>query len=538
MRSVLRQQPAVLVSLLFSTVIFTMYLAAARHTGGMFVYPLDDSYIHLALARTLVLHHNWGINPTEFASASSSPGWTVLLAMTDAVGGLHLVNGIILNAICAIALLFAVDHSIKIFVPSVRLWFRYLTLVAILFCTPLTSLTMIGMEHVAQALSVLLFVIVATQILSLPLEAPTPPATAAWLFLIALFAGAIRYEAVFVVVPVCICLVLRRRVGVAVLAGLGSAVAPVIFGIYFHHKSGFWLPFSVMAKASGQPPLSVKYFLDQTHGFRSLLPLIALGWLLRFRKFGFWHSSQLLLFFAGSVTLLHLAVAPVGWLMRYESYLVCLCLFALCVVAAGLHSPGVVVENIRQSSASRKYATALLGLLVLGLGFDLTRRATQGIVEPIHASEDRFLEHIQMAKIVSGAYDHDAVVVNDIGTIAFYSDAHLLDVIGLGSVEPIRDRMERHSFTAADVASWASAQNASIAILQTQWQRVSSVIPPTWMKIQTWTIPRNVVFKDFEISFFAIEPKEIPRLCAILAKFPPPRQDKITFRSPACTATP
>jgi hypothetical protein len=238
------------------------------------------------------------------------------------------------------------------------------------------------------------------------------------------------------------------------------------------------------------------------------------------------------------VTLLHLAVAPVGWLMRYESYLVCLCLFALCVVVAGLPSPEVVLRTIRQSSLSRKYASALLILLALGLGFDLTRRAIRGMVQPVQASEDRFLEHIQMAKIVSGAYDHDTIVVNDIGTIAYYSDAPLLDVIGLGSVEPIQDRLERHSFTAADVAAWASSRHASIAILQTQWQRVSSVVPPTWTKIQTWTLPRNVVFKDFEISFFAVEPGEIPRLCSVLAKFPPPKQDKITFRSPACPATP
>lgn len=538
MRSVLRRlQPAGPVSLLFCAVIFAMYSTVVRQTGGMFVYPLDDSYIHLALARTLVLHHNWGIGPTEFASASSSPGWTVLLAMTEAVGGFHLINGLILNTIFVIVLLFAVDHCIKIFVPSVTLWFRYFALIAILFCTPLTSLTMIGMEHVAQALSILLFIILATQILVLPPKATMPLRRIARIFLVAIFAGAIRYEAVFVVIPVCICLVFRRRIGIAAMVALCSAVAPIMFGIYFHHKSGFWLPFSVMAKASGQLPLSAKYFLDQTHGFHALLPLVVLVWLLRFRKLRFWHPSQLLLFFAASVTMLHLAVAPVGWLMRYESYLVCLCIFALCVVVAELHSLAFL-RSFRKFSPNQKYATVLLVLLVLGLGFDLTRRAIRGIVEPVHASEDRFLEHIQMARIVSGAYDHDAVVVNDIGTIAYYNDAHLLDVIGLGSIEPIRDRRDKHSFTAADVASWALSQHASIAILQTQWQRVSSVIPPTWTKIQTWTIPRNVVFKDFEISFFAVEAREIPRLCATLAQFPPPREDKITFRSPACPTSP
>jgi hypothetical protein len=500
----------------------------------MFVYPLDDSYIHLAMARTLVLHHVWGIDATGFASASSSPGWTVLLAITDSLIGHHLINGIVLNVIAAIALLFAVDYGVKLFVPSATLWFRYLALLVILFCTSLTSLTMIGMEHVAQTMSVLLFVVLGIQVLVLEPELPTPRRTIISLSLIAIFAGAIRYEAVFVTLPLCLFLVLRRRIGMAASVAFCSALAPMAFGLYFRHKSGFWLPFSVMSKASGQPPATVKYFVDQTHGFRSLVPAIVLIWLLRFRKFHFWDSSQLLLFFAFCVTLVHLAVAPTGWLMRYESYLSALCLFSVCVMAAEVRSPQAIIGNIGQSSLRRRLAIVLLVLFVLGLGFDMTRRATRGVMETIRASEDRFLEHIQMARFVSGAYDHDTVVVNDIGTIAFYSHAHLLDVIGLGSVEPIRAMRERHSYTAVDVSSWASSQHASIAILQTQWQRVSDVIPPTWTKVQTWTIPRNVVFRDYDISFFAVAPEEIPRLCASLAKLPPPSQDKVTSFVPAC----
>ncbi|HVS96521.1 MAG TPA: hypothetical protein VHE54_08535, partial [Puia sp.] len=42
-----------------------------RHTGGTFMYPLDDTFIHMALARNLSFHGNWGMNPYAFASASS-----------------------------------------------------------------------------------------------------------------------------------------------------------------------------------------------------------------------------------------------------------------------------------------------------------------------------------------------------------------------------------------------------------------------------------------------------------------------------------
>ena len=68
-----------------------------HQTGGMFVYSLDDSYIHLAEAHTLAVYHLWGIGPFGFATASSSPIWTVLLATLERVAGLHIATPIVLN---------------------------------------------------------------------------------------------------------------------------------------------------------------------------------------------------------------------------------------------------------------------------------------------------------------------------------------------------------------------------------------------------------------------------------------------------------
>lgn len=140
MRSILRHQPAAFVSLLFCLIILAMYFAISRQTGGMFVYPLDDSYIHLALARTLIQSHTWGIDRSHFASTSSSPGWTVLLAGLDLLVGSHLFNGIALNVVFAIGFFFFVDFGLKSFFSQASLWVRYLTLLILLFCTPLSSL--------------------------------------------------------------------------------------------------------------------------------------------------------------------------------------------------------------------------------------------------------------------------------------------------------------------------------------------------------------------------------------------------------------
>src|ERR687897_880896 len=79
-----RRRPSTLRTFL---VLSGVYLAAvvalgawmASRNGGTFTYPLDDPYIHLALAENLVHHGSWGVTPGVFESASSSPAWTLLL---------------------------------------------------------------------------------------------------------------------------------------------------------------------------------------------------------------------------------------------------------------------------------------------------------------------------------------------------------------------------------------------------------------------------------------------------------------------------
>src|SRR4051794_11145603 len=61
------------------------------YTGGIFSYPLDDTFIHMQVAKNLALHGNWGINGHDFGSASSSPLYTVILALLIKIFGNHLV---------------------------------------------------------------------------------------------------------------------------------------------------------------------------------------------------------------------------------------------------------------------------------------------------------------------------------------------------------------------------------------------------------------------------------------------------------------
>jgi len=63
------------------------YVLRARAIAGAAGFPLDDSWIHLALARNVAEGRGFGINPGEIVGASTAPLWTLLLVPLVRLGG-------------------------------------------------------------------------------------------------------------------------------------------------------------------------------------------------------------------------------------------------------------------------------------------------------------------------------------------------------------------------------------------------------------------------------------------------------------------
>ena len=61
-------------------------LQAARQAGG-FGFPLDDSWIHLQIARNLAGGQGWSFNPGELTGGATSPLWILLIAPLFYLGG-------------------------------------------------------------------------------------------------------------------------------------------------------------------------------------------------------------------------------------------------------------------------------------------------------------------------------------------------------------------------------------------------------------------------------------------------------------------
>src|SRR5689334_2112936 len=66
---------------------------------GVFSYPVDDAYIHMQIARNLSAHGVWGINAGEFGSASSSPLYSVILALLSLIFSPHYLLPLVVNII-------------------------------------------------------------------------------------------------------------------------------------------------------------------------------------------------------------------------------------------------------------------------------------------------------------------------------------------------------------------------------------------------------------------------------------------------------
>ncbi len=92
---------------LATTLIVGIYLIVSQQTYAI-GFPLDDSWIHQTYARNLALLHEWSFLPGQPSAGSTSPLWTLLLAIGFFLPGApylwtYLLGGIVLFAVSVLA---------------------------------------------------------------------------------------------------------------------------------------------------------------------------------------------------------------------------------------------------------------------------------------------------------------------------------------------------------------------------------------------------------------------------------------------------
>jgi len=489
-------------------------------TDGRLVYPFDDTYIHMAIARCLVNHGVWGVGPHEFAGCSSSPLWTLLVAGGFWLGGPRDWLPLLFSALAAIGLVVLADRELRRAGAGAGL--RLAALTAITVLAPLPVLLAIGMEHVLHALLSVAMVALCAR----TLRAADGAEPRVGLAVVAALLVATRYEGLFLAVVLAVVLVIGQRRAAAAVVACASAVPAIAYAVFSVAHGGFILPNSVWMKAmptrqvyhllqSG--PLTRQFWEDgaalmggqagrqlltSPHLLATMAALVA-AVVLAWRTSG---RARLLAPAVMVTMLLHLQYARTVRLHRYEGYLVVL----------GLFTAALVIAPAKARTQRARVVAGLLGLFVLyalheaGNTFRLLPRAARNVHD----------QQYQMARFVGRFYPGAAVALNDIGAVSYFADIQCLDIWGMASQEIARSRLTR-TRTAELLAGVARRRGVRIAIVCDEWLAFYGGEQSGWTRVGRWTITANFVRASDAVCFYACSPAEVPRLASCLRAFAP-----------------
>lgn len=403
--------------------LYGMHLA-----GGDFTYPLDDAYIHLQIARNLVESGTWGIERGVPAFASSSPLWTLVLAAFALVFGaaewLPLVLSYLFAALALVALLrFWREAGVS---PSAAAAGG----VAFVVFVPFITLANLGMEHALHVCSLVAFLGFAWRC-----SRSDSRRDFALTLTFAVLAVGARYESLFVVTPVALLFLLPAAAGGFAKPKAGAALMAVQF-----------LPvvaLGLTAVACGRPFFPVSLLLKtNVHGNQLVRGLLSLYFGLTRESVHLHVLVGLLLFaaaFRRSPFCAALAVAAVGhgvfarlgWLYRYEAYLVAVAVMAL-----------TAIWGSGRSSGDRPAAGGLVSrysflLLALALAVPFVARSFNAHYDTVVAEREINAQQKQMGLVFATlpAEQRGPIAVTDLGCVAYFSGVHVLDLWGLGTPE-------------------------------------------------------------------------------------------------------
>jgi hypothetical protein len=485
---------------LFLPIIFIEF-KVLRYTHGVFMYPFDDTFIHLQIAKNLT-HGHWGIS-TEFASASSSLLYTIVLAIFRFVSSSTLIPFIV-NCLAGIAIVWFLHLWLQKHIVS-SLAQGAIMLLAF-FVTPLALMVVTGMEHTLQCLLSFIFIFYFSDWLESSRNKPGS-AIPVSIYVAAALAASIRYEGLFLIGIACIMLLYYKKIKQAFLLGLIGVLPVVIYGIFSLTKGSYFLPNSVLVKSetfsySGIPGMITHILFEKltyarnglaalsTQRWLIILPLLYLG----FKKY-IRPSYSFIIIFLLVTAILQLSLASTGYLYRYEAYL----FFCSTIIMAVLF-----YQYGKQAFEDWKLGTLriILLILVFFLFFPIVLRSTSALEKSVQACKNIYEQQYQMAQFSKSHYFNSTIAANDIGALSYFTNASIVDLWGLSTIEVTKSKKGRY-WTPAFLDSLSRSRGVNMAIIYDSWFPDS--LTSKWKKAGTWQIQNNVICGDDIVSFYALD---------------------------------
>lgn len=436
--ALIRSWPIAVALALLLAALATLGFAMTRATGGRLIYPLDDTYIQMAIAKTLAAHGTWGVTRFEFSGAGSSPLWPPLLASLDRLTRLGARLPIIVNAVAAVLLVTIAFAGLRRHIANRAA--QALTLMLVIVAAPLPALALIGMEHTLASAAALALALSGVSL------CVAPPAhdrrLLAAVALLGLMTTAFRYDAASIVVALVLLIAVSRGWRRALPLAIASALPAAAY--------------AAMAWRHGWPAVPAPILLKQRlwgvslrswHGAAdvlgggaltvlvntpALLVLVIVAAALvavspRGAEERLAHESRLLLLVFLIATAVHLEFGRVGWLYRYEAYLVVLGVVA--IASALTHQQPArwpPFDAIRWSAAAALAAILLFPLVLRGV---LASRAV------VAGAAELYRHEYAWSRFFARYSPDGGLLVTDVGAVSYFTDVPIVDAAGLATRE-------------------------------------------------------------------------------------------------------
>ena len=474
---------------------------------GHFLYVFDDTAIHMSMARQLADHGTWGVTAHHYASASSSPGWTLLLTAFSflfpfARDGLPLL----LNLAAAAWVLILIGRHQTLLRFRRGEWLPITVTVfsvAILWFLP--GLALAGMEHLLHAALVLVALVLVDRLV----HDEYSTRTVRRLLLVLALASTVRFETAFIAAGIAVaffCLarptfgrdtravITRARawwLGVGVLL---ACAAPI--GLYSVINRAFgegYLPNSILAKTGSgrvlgiaRAPQSALAVLETDPALLTLM-LITFAYLAWAASDGPQRNAAIAIVFLVAA-LLHVFLADIGWFERYQAYL---------VIAGSLVAFRIAAEVF--SPARRKRVLVVVLILISTLAFG---KAVLLAEVPL-AESNTYRQRYQLARFLHRYYDGHAFLTGELGYTTLLHNGAVIDILGLGTY-PIA--VARHNGVQTLDAQFVErlARESRVRVMAFYAGGPGFKIPKGWEAVAQWHLDEpKVSIPDTAIAFYA-----------------------------------
>jgi hypothetical protein len=123
----------------------------------------------------------------------------------------------------------------------------------------------------------------------------------------------------------------------------------------------------------------------------------------------------------------------------------------------------------------------------------------------VQACKNIFDQQYQMAQFSRSNYLKSSIAANDIGAISYFTDATIVDLWGLSTLEVTKSKKGKY-WTPGFLDSLSRARGVKMAMIYDSW--FTDSLTSKWKKVATWQIQNNVICGDDIVSFYALDNSE------------------------------